>query len=146
MDHPRTRPGPVAPVVPGHSTLLPLGIDEVMLNVQWKEETGTLFIYAPVGSVHDVADAPALYRRLLEANCLGADTAGFTLGILAGMETIVLSGQLVVQTLTVEQLTDFLTLFVEQAEIWNTSIREGSSSECNDMIVPESFEGTMLRI
>ena len=32
MDQPRTRPGPVAPVVPGHSTLLPLGIDEVTLR------------------------------------------------------------------------------------------------------------------
>ncbi|MDN6429162.1 MAG: glycoside hydrolase family 127 protein, partial [Propionibacterium sp.] len=32
VDHPRNRPATVAPVVPGHSALLPLGIDEVALG------------------------------------------------------------------------------------------------------------------
>ncbi len=101
---------------------------DMPLTLQWKEESSTLILYTPVGSMSHRADRTALYRQLLEANCLGAETGGFTLGILDGMEIVILSGQIFpMQHMTITQLADFVTLFIEEAETWKKIFLEDVS-------------------
>ena len=95
-----------------------LFVDDLTLNLQWKSESEALLVYAPVGMIDKDAPDTAQLIQLLEANCLGMDTGGLTLGLQPAFGTVVLSGQLPTHNLEPVVLERFINFFVEMAVEW----------------------------
>jgi hypothetical protein len=105
-----------------------LSIDEVMLTMQWKSESQTLLVYAPVGMIDKNDLGKALLVELLEANCLGMGTGGLALGLHPALGAIVLSGQLPTHNLEPVALGRFIEFFVNMADEWRVRLAETPGS------------------
>ena len=105
-----------------------LGIDEMMLTMQWKSEAQTVLVYAPVGMIDKDAIDKNLLVQLLEANCLGMGTGGLTLGLQPGQGAIVLSGQLSTHNLEPVVLERFIEFFAGMADEWRERLAQAQNS------------------
>lgn len=100
----------------GHCALL---FDEVMVNMDFIEETQDLLLYSALGiSDEGQRSDPAILLPLLQANYFGMGTAGGQIGIdkISGMVT--LSRAYPLQLLDLQGLTAGLQAFVSTAEYW----------------------------
>jgi hypothetical protein len=102
-----------------------LAVGELMLNLQWLPQAEKLLVYAPVGAPDVSVDALRFCEALLEANCMGRETDGFTLGLFREVDSIVLSGQVPLQNLDAQSLYDFVERFAEQGKNWQQRLAAG---------------------
>jgi hypothetical protein len=103
-----------------------LAIDELLLNLQWLAEAETLLVYAPIGAMDHGPNALALYEMLLKANCIGKETGSLTLGIHPELDSIILSGRILLQDLDAERLYKYVEFFADQGKTWTDRIKEGT--------------------
>jgi hypothetical protein len=102
-----------------------LEIDGLLFNLQWFEDSRALAVYAVVGAAEHGPRALPLYTALLEANALGRDTGGLALGLHAGLDSLLLSGQVFVGDLEGDDaLYHYVEFFAGQAKHWEARIRE----------------------
>ncbi|MCL2029299.1 MAG: type III secretion system chaperone [Deltaproteobacteria bacterium] len=109
-----------------------LAIDEVMLTMQWIEDSEVLLVYAPVGMIDNKVGDNRQLLQLLEANCLGQGTGGLTLGVQPEFGAIILSGQLPTQNLNPVGLERFMEFFTSMAEEWSRRLAETRPEEAPD--------------
>jgi hypothetical protein len=110
-----------------------LEVDELLFNLQWLPEAESLLIYAPIGTPDKGANALGFCEFLLEANCLGRDTGGFTLGLRSEQDSVVLSGRILLSHLDAQSLYDFVERFAEQGKNWQQRLREGAYAAPKDL-------------
>jgi hypothetical protein len=101
-----------------------LEIDGQLFNLQWFAASNTLAVYAVVGAAEHGPEALPLYTALLEANALGRETGGLTLGLHAGQDSLLLTGQVFSGNLEGDALYRYVEFFVAQAKHWETRIQE----------------------
>jgi hypothetical protein len=94
-----------------------LALDEVMLNLEFDEETNRLMLYSPLGEI-PASGCEALYETLLEANFLGQQTGGATLGLQREDNAVVLHQAVSLAGVTSVQFQGLLETFVDAAETW----------------------------
>ena len=109
-----------------------LAIDDVMLTVQWKQDSEVLLVYSPVGMIDKNAVNADLLLQLLEASCLGMGTGGLTLGVQPEFGAIVLSGQLPTQNLNPVALERFIEFFASTADEWSKRLAETQPEQAPD--------------
>lgn len=129
-----------------------LSIDAVTLSLEWHEPSRALTVYAPVGKLDKDCGNDVL-RALLTANCLGAQTGGFCLGLEESLNVLFLSGQYISSTPSVIELERFIQFFVDKANIWLEKVEELTQGtpktahltfDQGDQALPDNF--MMLRI
>jgi tetratricopeptide (TPR) repeat protein len=109
----------ISDLAPDEEASCMLEIDDQLFNLQWFEESRALAVYAVVGAAEH---GP---RALLEANALGRDTGGRALGLHAGLDSLLLSGQVFVGDLEGDDvLYRYVEFFADQAKHWEARIRE----------------------
>jgi hypothetical protein len=109
-----------------------LGIDELLLSLQWLPERELLLVYAPIGAPDRGENALKFCTTLLEANCLGLGTSGFTLGLSHELDSVTLSGMVSLYALDAERLFQLIEAFVEEARDWMASLNKGDYATVTD--------------
>lgn len=105
-----------------------LQVNDVVFNLQWTEKTETLLLYAPVGKLDKNCHAE-VYRRLLAANCLGAETDGFQLGLEDSLDILMLSGQFTLPAINDNQLEGCIRALVAAASKWTNKVARLTSAQ-----------------
>ena len=109
-----------------------LSIDDVMLTMQWMQDSETLLVYSPVGMIDKNAVTADLLLQLLEANCLGMGTGGLTLGAQPDFGAVVLSGRLPTHNLSPVVLERFIEFFASVADEWSKRLAETQPEQAPD--------------
>ena len=91
--------------------------EKIVLNLELKEETERLVVYAYVGEV-PLEDRENVFECLLEANCFWKETGGATIGIDKQSQTIVLAYSVDLPLKKPEAFEENLASFVEVVETW----------------------------
>ena len=109
-----------------------LAIDDVLITMQWKQDSEVLLVYAPVGTIDNNVGDNRQLLQLLEANCLGMGTGGLTLGVQPEFGAIVLSGQFFTQNLNPVALERFIEFFASMADEWSKRLAETQPEQAPD--------------
>ena len=124
----------------GHASL---GLDDVFVSLDVREEVGQLLLSAPLGQPG--GDSAQLYGRMLDANFLGVGTAGATLARSPGSGTIVLWQALPREELEISRFEQRLQSFVDIAEAWAAAIGEAGDAAVPEEPAGEVPPGLMIR-
>ena len=124
----------------GHASL---GLDDVFVSLDVREEAGQLLLSAPLGQPG--GDSAQLYGRMLDANFLGVGTAGATLARSPGSGTIVLWQALPREELEISRFEQRLQSFVDIAEAWAAAIGEAGDAAVPEEPAGEAPPGLMIR-
>lgn len=97
-----------------------LGIDDVVVNLEYDQPGGRLLVYGLIGRPEgDLAD---VYAALLRANYLGMAGTGMSLGLRPDDDGVVLSRWLDAALLDLPAFEAALQAFVDTAEAWTARL------------------------
>ena len=123
-----------------------LAFDEVMVNIDFIEETQDLLFYSALG-ISDEAQRsdPAILLPLLQANYFGMGTAGGQIGIDKTSGMVTLSRAYPLQLLDLQGLTASLQAFVSTAEYWKMWMSLSDEELHEQPVEPASFAAASSR-
>ena len=105
-----------------------LFVDELVINIEYRDSSEQLFIYTPVG-VLPAENREPLYRELLEANCFFRGTQGGCLSVDSGAGVVLLSFSWPVRALCEAELIQLIENVVNVAETWSKRLRRIGSRD-----------------
>ena len=97
--------------------------DKIVLNIEFSEEEGVLFIYSFLGLVPFFSKERIL-EHLLEANFFWKGSNGSTFAIDKQSRTLILEKKFNVEGLDYNFFEDSLTIFVDTVEYWTKTIHD----------------------
>ncbi len=113
-------PVPVVLDEKGHA-LIP--VNGVSINMEYDERREKLYLYASLGSVPEGTPS-AVYEAMLEADFMGADTAGGHIGLHGPTRILAYSLSLDMARLDVREMTNAFNLFVSNVAEWTVRVEE----------------------
>ena len=94
-----------------------LQFDEVVVNIEYINDSRELFFYSRIGSIPgNNDDRLRVFSELLEANCFYRRTHGGVLGIDESQDAVVYTNKIGVEGLDANAFGDYMEAFVNLAE------------------------------
>ena len=112
-----------APVILDEKGYALTRVNGVSLNMEYDERREKLYLYASLGSVPE-GTSSAVYEAMLEADFLGADTAGGHIGLHGATRILAYSLSLDVARLDEREMANAFNLFVANVVEWANRLEE----------------------
>lgn len=112
-----------------------LGLDDVVVNLEHKSETGMLMLYSVVATLPEEGREQML-STALGANLLWGETRGDTLALAEDSGAILLQRQMPAEGLDVQGLAASLESFTEACERWTEKLGQAAAQESSAEIMP----------
>jgi len=112
-----------------------LGLDDVVVNLEYKTDTGMLMLYSVVATLPEEGREQML-SSALGANLLWGETKGDTLALAEESGAILLQRQMPAEELDVQSLAASLESFTDACERWTEKLGQAAAQESSAEIMP----------